>query len=106
LSADGHIQPGKTSEAVQQATYGSYFAEVGVSAVTGETRVRRMTGVFSAGRILNRKTATSQCHGGMVFGIGMALTEALVHDPRDGHVTNRDFAEYHIPTNLDVPQLD
>ena len=59
-------------EKVKQATYGSYFAEVAVNAVTGETRVRRMLGVFGAGRILDRKTATSQCYGGMTWGIGMA----------------------------------
>ena len=65
-----------------------------------------MTGVFAAGRILNEKTARSQCLGGMIFGIGMALTEELVHDVRDGHIVNRDFAEYHLPVNADVPQID
>ena len=89
-----------------QATYGAHFAEVAVSSVTGETRVRRMLGVFAAGRILNEKTARSQCLGGMTFGIGMALTEELVHDPRHGQIVNHDFAEYHLPVNADVPQLD
>jgi xanthine dehydrogenase YagR molybdenum-binding subunit len=105
-TAEGHVQPGKASRAVRQATYGGHFAEVAVSRVTGETRVRRMLGVYGAGRILNAKTARSQCLGGMTFGIGMALTEALMHDPRDGHIVNRDFAEYHLPVNLDVPQLE
>jgi xanthine dehydrogenase YagR molybdenum-binding subunit len=104
--AVGHIEPGKTGKAVRQATFGAHFAEVAVSSVTGETRVRRMLGVFAAGRILNPKTARSQCIGGMTFGIGMALTEELVHDPRDGHIVNRDFAEYHLPVNRDVPQLE
>lgn len=106
ITAEGHIEPGAASESVHQATYGAYFAEVAVSVITGETRVRRMLGVFGAGRILNEKTATSQCHGGMVWGIGMALTEQLVFDARDGHIVNRDFAEYHVPVNLDVPQID
>lgn len=106
IEAEGHIEPGDTGSDVQQATYGSYFAEVAVNAVTGETRVRRMLGVFGAGRILNEKTATSQCYGGMTWGIGMALHEAMEFDRRDGHVVNNDFAEYHIPVNLDVPQLD
>ena len=73
--------------------------------VTGEVRVRRMHGSFAAGRILNPKTARSQCLGGMTFGIGMALTEELIHDARDGHLVNRDLGEYHIPVNADVPQL-
>ncbi|WP_425409853.1 xanthine dehydrogenase family protein molybdopterin-binding subunit [Hyphococcus sp.] len=106
LSALGHIKPGDTSDDVRQATYGSYFAEVAVSAVTGETRVRRMLGVFGAGRILNEKTATSQCYGAMIWGIGMALTEELVHDFRDGRIVNRDLAEYHLPVNLDAPQIE
>ncbi len=106
IEAEGHIEPDETMEKAKQATYGSYFAEVAVNAVTGETRVRRMLGVFGAGRILNRKTATSQCYGGMTWGIGMALHEAMEFDPRDGHVVNNDLAEYHVPVNLDVPQLD
>lgn len=106
MTAIGHIQPGETSSAVEQAGFGAHFAEVAVNAITGETRVRRMLGVFSAGRILNTQTATSQCHGGMIFGIGSALTEDLVHDLRDGHIVNHNLAEYHVPVNLDVPDLD
>ncbi|SEL37130.1 xanthine dehydrogenase YagR molybdenum-binding subunit [Roseovarius nanhaiticus] len=106
LSATGTVQPGDTASDVSQASYGAYFCEVAVNAVTGETRVRRMTGAFGAGRILNAKTATSQCYGGMTWGIGMALTEELIHDARDGHIVNADLAEYHVPVNLDVPQLD
>ena len=106
LSAEGHIEPGSTSDEVEQATFGAHFAEVAVSVVTGETRVRRMLGVFSAGRILNMQTALSQCHGGMIFGIGSALTEELVHDVRDGHIVNHNLAEYHVPVNLDVPDIE
>jgi xanthine dehydrogenase YagR molybdenum-binding subunit len=36
----------------------------------------------------------------------MALTEQLEHDRRDGHAVNRDLAEYHLPVNADVPDLD
>ncbi len=102
----GHLEPGRAGKDVRQATWGATFAEVAVSDVTGETRVRRMSGSFAFGRILNEKTARSQCHGGMIWGIGLALTEALEHDPRDGHIVNRDLAEYHVPVNLDVPQLE
>jgi xanthine dehydrogenase YagR molybdenum-binding subunit len=91
---------------VHQAGFGAHFAEVAVNEVTGETRVRRMLGVFSAGRTLNEQTARSQCHGGMIFGIGAALTEELVHDHRDGHIVNHNLAEYCLPVNLDVPALD
>ena len=106
IQATGKLEPGDTGDDIAQASYGAYFCEVAVSRFTGETRVRRMTGVFGAGRILNEKTATSQCYGGMIWGIGMALTEELVHDLRDGHVVNNDLAEYHIPVNADVPQIE
>ncbi|MEG3087378.1 xanthine dehydrogenase family protein molybdopterin-binding subunit [Sphingomonas sp. PB4P5] len=106
ISAEGEIAPGSQETATRQASFGAHFAEVGVNATTGEVRVRRMLGVFSAGRILNAKTARSQFLGGMTFGIGTALTEELVHDPRNGKLVNHDLAEYHVPVNADVPQLD
>ena len=102
----GEISPGKQKDAVTQASYGAHFAEVAVNAVTGEVRVRRMLGVFAAGRILNKQTARSQCLGGMTFGIGAALTEELVHDSRNGKAVNHDLAEYHVPVNADVPQIE
>ncbi|MEG8038102.1 xanthine dehydrogenase family protein molybdopterin-binding subunit [Sphingomonas sp. LR60] len=106
LSVTGTIAPGKQEKLHRQASYGAHFAEVKVNVTTGEVRVERMLGVFSAGRILNEKTARSQCLGGMTFGIGAALTEELVHDPRNGKVVNRDLAEYHVPVNADIPQIE
>lgn len=106
IEAVGTIKPGKQQKEFSQSSFGAHFAEVAVNAVTGETRVRRMLGVFAAGRILNEKTARSQCLGGMTFGIGAALTEDLIHDARTGQVVNHDLAEYHVPVNADVPQLE
>ena len=98
--------PGKQENLFKQASYGAHFCEVAVNAVTAEVRIKRMLGVFTAGRILNEKTARSQCLGGMTFGIGTALSEDLVHDPRNGKIVNRDLSEYHVPVNADVPQLE
>ena len=106
VSAKGQIKPGKNGKKYRQSSYGANFAEVAVHKVTGEIRLRRMTGAFAAGRILNHKTATSQCYGGMIFGIGSALMEEIIHDKRDGRLCNHDLAEYHVPVNADVPQLD
>lgn len=106
IEAIGHITPGAQEKETTQASYGAHFAEVAVNIVSGEVRVRRMLGVFAAGRILNAKTARSQCLGGMTFGIGTALTEELIHDPRNGKLVNRDLAEYHVPVNADVAHLD
>lgn len=106
IEQTGHFAAGEITEKCHSAMYGAFFAEVGVNAYTGETRVRRFHGTFGLGRVLNHKTARSQCLGGMVWGIGSALTEELVFDPRDGHIVNPDLAEYHVPVNLDVPELD
>jgi xanthine dehydrogenase YagR molybdenum-binding subunit len=106
LEADGEIQPGNTEHAFSQQSYGAHFAEVGVDADTGEVRVRRMLGVFTAGRILNAKTARSQAIGGMVFGIGAALEEGLMLDRRSGAFVNHDLADYHVPVHADVPEIE
>lgn len=106
LTVSGKIEPGDTSENTNQASYGAHYAEVAVNATTGETRVRRLLTVGAAGRVLNMKTATSQCYGGQIWGIGYALEEELVVDPRSGLIVNHDLAEYHVPVHADVPKLD
>src|SRR6204780_686662 len=106
IDADGEIRPGATSTEFSQQSYGAHFAEVGVDIDTGEVRLRRMLGVFTAGRILNEKTARSQAIGGMIFGIGAALEEALILDPRFGCFVNHDLAEYHVPVHADVLNVD
>jgi xanthine dehydrogenase YagR molybdenum-binding subunit len=87
-------------------TYGAHFAEVGVDADTGEIRLRQMLGVFSPGRVLNAKTARSQLIGGMTFGVGMALLEEAVVDPRSGAFVNCDLAGYLVPVHADIPAID
>ncbi|MFJ1697032.1 xanthine dehydrogenase family protein molybdopterin-binding subunit [Streptomyces sp. NPDC088252] len=86
--------------------FGAHFAEVAVDSRTGEVRVRRMLGVFAAGRILNSRTARSQFTGGMTMGIGMALTEGSTMDPVFGDFTESDLASYHVPVFADVPQIE
>jgi xanthine dehydrogenase YagR molybdenum-binding subunit len=88
------------------ASYGAQFCEIRVSEETGETRVSRWLGSFDCGRILNPKTATSQFRGGIIMGIGMALTEETLFDERRGRIVNSSLAEYHIPVNLDVPHIE
>ncbi|KAA8605346.1 xanthine dehydrogenase [Salipiger aestuarii] len=97
------VAAGDTSKSHLSSGFGAHFAEVAVNQWTGETRVRRMLGVMAMGRILNEKTARSQALGGMIWGIGAALTEAVEHDPRTGHIVTRDLANYHVPAHADVP---
>jgi len=87
-------------------SFGAQFAEIRVNADTGEIRVSRMLGVFSVGRVINPVTARSQFIGGMTMGIGMALHEHGVMDPRFGTIVNHDFADYHIPTCADIEDID
>ncbi|MGW1840180.1 xanthine dehydrogenase family protein molybdopterin-binding subunit [Streptomyces sp. BBFR2] len=86
--------------------FGAHFAEVQVDTVTGEVRVRRMLGMFAAGRILNPRTARSQFIGGMTMGIGMALTEHSALDPAFGSFTARDLASYHVPVCADIHTIE
>jgi xanthine dehydrogenase YagR molybdenum-binding subunit len=106
VEADGEIRPGRNNKDFSQQSYGAHFAEVGVDQDTGEVRLRRMLGVFTAGRILNAKTARSQAIGGMVFGVGAALHEEMALDPRFGYFVNHDLAEYHVPVHADIPAID
>ncbi|WP_287980807.1 xanthine dehydrogenase family protein molybdopterin-binding subunit [Sphingomonas sp.] len=85
---------------------GAQFAEVAVSDVTGEVRVRRLLGSFDCGRILNPKAAASQFRGGIIMGLGLALTEETLFDARTGRVMNPSLAEYHVPVHMDVPEID
>jgi xanthine dehydrogenase YagR molybdenum-binding subunit len=104
--AYGKIDEGKAYKDYTQSGFGAHFAEVAVHRYTGEVRIKRLLGVYAAGRILNELTAKSQCYGGMVFGIGAALGENLVVDPRNGLVVNHDLGEYYIPVNADIPNME
>ena len=109
VEAEGEItsmQDDANFKAYSIHAYGAHFAEVGVDADTGETRLRRMLGVFSAGRIFNAKTARSQLIGGMIFGVSSALLEEALVDTRSGAFVNHDLAGYLVPVNADIPQID
>ncbi|MGM8851749.1 xanthine dehydrogenase family protein molybdopterin-binding subunit [Salinicola halophyticus] len=87
-------------------SFGTLFCEAGVNSVTGEVRIRRLLGSFDCGRILNAKTATSQFRGGMIMGLGLALMEETLFDPRSGRVMNPSLADYHVPVQMDVPEIE
>ncbi|MGY5103156.1 xanthine dehydrogenase family protein molybdopterin-binding subunit [Streptomyces sp. 900105245] len=86
--------------------FGAHFAETAVDTVTGEVRVRRLLGIFAAGRILNARTARSQFTGAMTMGLGMALTEHSTVDGAFGDFTEADLAAYHVPAHADVPDVE
>ena len=87
-------------------THSAVFAEVKVDEELGVIRVTRIVDAVAAGRILNPKTARSQILGGVVWGIGMALHEEALVDHNFGRVMNADIAEYHMPVNAGVQEID
>ena len=90
----------------ERHAYGAQFAEVAVDPATGEVRVRRMLGIFAAGRIVNPLTARSQFIGGMIWGISMALHEEAVRDQASGGLYGADLAGYHVAAHADVPAVE
>jgi xanthine dehydrogenase YagR molybdenum-binding subunit len=82
------------------------FAEVQVDRELGTIRVPRVVARYDVGRLINAKTGRSQLMGGIVWGIGMALMEESLLDPRTGRILNANLAEYHVPTNADIGVID
>jgi xanthine dehydrogenase YagR molybdenum-binding subunit len=88
IEATRDAKPAPDAKKYGMHAFGAHFAEVRVDAELGEVRVTRYVGAFAAGRILNPKTARSQAIGGIVYGLGMALTEETHVDRRSGRVVN------------------
>jgi xanthine dehydrogenase YagR molybdenum-binding subunit len=86
--------------------HGAVFAEVRVDPDLGQVRVTRMVGAFAAGRVINPRMVRSQYLGGMIWGVSFALHEQAVTDRRSGRILNANLADYHIPVNADVPDLE
>ncbi|HET7876377.1 MAG TPA: xanthine dehydrogenase family protein molybdopterin-binding subunit, partial [Methylomirabilota bacterium] len=104
IEATADVKPGDAGQRFSMHAFGAVFVEVAVDPDLGETRVRRIVGAYGAGRIVNPKMARSQCIGGMIGGIGMALMEHSVVDPNNGRVPNANFCEYAVPLHADAPR--
>ncbi|HET6577738.1 MAG TPA: xanthine dehydrogenase family protein molybdopterin-binding subunit [Gemmatimonadales bacterium] len=99
-------EPGEEKEQFAMHAFGAVFVEARVDPDLGRVRIPRIVAAYSAGKFLNAKTARSQLMGGVVWGLGMALFEETLLDPRSGRVVNADLAEYHVPVNADVGEVD
>ncbi|MBP2292536.1 xanthine dehydrogenase family protein molybdopterin-binding subunit [Azospirillum rugosum] len=106
VDVEADAAPGIEQKRFSMYAFGAIFAEVRVDPNLGTVRVPRLVGAYGSGRIINPKTARSQCVGGMVLGLGMALSEQSEWDDRFGKVMNANLAEYLVPVNADVPHLD
>jgi xanthine dehydrogenase YagR molybdenum-binding subunit len=101
------VEASGTSEGMAiNNSYGAVFAEVRVDETTGETRVTRLAGAFDVGRVLNAKTARSQATGGMIWGLGTALTEHTLIDQSLGRILTANLSSYLVPVQADVPDIE
>ena len=97
---------GPNAEDVTVRTFGAQFAEVEVDIGTGAVRVLRIVAVHDCGRIVNPLTFSSQIEGGVIQGMGFALTEQRIVDERLGMVMNPNLGDYKVPTIRDIPEID
>ncbi|CAJ0708513.1 Aldehyde oxidoreductase molybdenum-binding subunit PaoC [Ralstonia edaphis] len=106
IEVTAKVQPGEEKQKFSMHSFGAVFVEVHVDADLGVVRVSRIVGSYGVGRLLNAKTGRSQLMGGIVWGMGMALFEESLLDTRYGRIVNNNLAEYHVPVNADVPDID
>jgi xanthine dehydrogenase YagR molybdenum-binding subunit len=106
ISATFKTEKNKNADKFSMHSFGATFAEVRVDEDLGIIRVSRFVGAYSAGTILNPKTARSQFLGGIVWGISMALHEVSERDSRTARNMSRDLADYHVAVNADIPDID
>ena len=99
-------EPGARRQLFSTATHSAVFVEVHVDEDLGTIRVTRVVSAVAAGRVVNPKTAASQILGGVVWGVGMALHEEALTDHRLGRIVNHDLAQYHIPVNADIGDIE
>jgi xanthine dehydrogenase YagR molybdenum-binding subunit len=105
VTGSGKFAPAKDGEFAAHS-FGAQFVEVAVDEKLGLVRLRRMLGCFACGTILNARTGRSQFIGGMIMGVGHAMQEATHWDHRYGRITNDNLAEYHVPVNADIPNIE
>lgn len=106
LTVEHTEQPSKKREEYSLLAHGAQFIEVRVDEELGTVRVTRAVEATACGKIMNPKTSHSQEMGGVVWGIGMALTEATHVDHRYGRIMNPSLADYHVPCCADVGRVD
>ena len=106
LAVGAFAAVGPEFEEFTSFSYSAHFVEVRVEPTTRRIRVPRVVTVVDCGRVLSPRMARSQVSGGVVWGIGAALREVSEVDPRHGGFLNADLAEYLIPVNADVGEID
>ena len=99
-------EPAENRDNYSCYTHSCVMVEVHVDEDLGMIRVPRIVSAIAGGKIINPKTAESQILGGVTWGIGMAIEEEGMMDDRNGRIVNANLAEYHVPINADVQEID
>ncbi|MFA6087563.1 xanthine dehydrogenase family protein molybdopterin-binding subunit [Mucilaginibacter sp.] len=97
---------GADGQKYSMQSWSVHFTKVLVHPTTGVVKIDKVVCVADSGTIVSPKTARSQIVGGAIGGIGMALMEEGVIDHRYGRYVNNNFADYHVPVNADIPQIE
>jgi len=87
-------------------SYGASAVDLDVDIATGRVKINKVYAVQDSGQILNPQLAEAQMHGGIGMGIGYALTEQLLYDPKTGRMRNNNLLDYKIPTAMDMPEIE
>jgi xanthine dehydrogenase YagR molybdenum-binding subunit len=106
IEARATADPGDAGKKFALHSFGAVFADVRVDPDLGTIRLHRLHGTYDIGRRLNEKTARSQLIGGLVWGAGLAMFEETLRDVRNGRVANANLAEYHVPVNADIGEVE
>jgi carbon-monoxide dehydrogenase large subunit len=85
---------------------GCAVCELEVDPQTGQVDIKRYTSVDDVGRPINPMLVDGQMHGGIVQGIGQALSEGVATDRGNGQVVNASFMDYGLPRADNVPRFD
>ncbi len=109
VSADGRSGSAfedPKAKGLSMHSFGAQFVEVEWEPEIARLRVSRVVTVIDAGRIINPRAGANQIKGAVVMGVGMALLEETVYDPRNGQPINGNLADYLMPTCADSPEID
>ena len=106
IEVESALQEPEENKKLAFQSWGAHFCEVKIDPHLPRVQVTRVVSVMDCGRIVSAKTARSQIIGGVVMGLGAALLEETAYDPATGMPVTANLAEYHVPTNADVPQIE
>jgi xanthine dehydrogenase YagR molybdenum-binding subunit len=106
VDAQARSEETENSKKYSIHSFGAHFCEIEIDPGIARLRITRWLTVLDGGRIMNAKTGHSQIMGGVVMGIGMGLFEETVYDARNGHPVNSNYADYLVPTNKDIPNIE